>query len=382
MPWYLIPTQAQFGLFTLHPLVIGTPNPNIATVQNDAEAILACYLERPFTSTDVQNRRGELPVRRATIITSAAPQLTASDLVALQYISALCGIADRTFSNSLYLCSENLHITVQPYKSPIVRPFTPTVGTRTKTGNAGRVFTAGLFREAKPWHVAQQQINGNPTFNLHFDSTLAQTLWAFHSSQGPRKAHWDRHLFPSLFSFYFANTDGLTEQIECVYSHTAIERLLLGPRHKENVLVTTALALFQSKGIHFSAFQNTTRNWQTITFHQNSQVVQSQSIFEAWLREFTRLRNCFAHGNYSNFGPQVWTVSEHLLLSAYVFPLLLKLILESFDPQSTYRLSRFCWNQLELLEVLLAESNYHGPCTRNPGATRLGSIVRDARLRP
>jgi hypothetical protein len=330
----------------------------------------------------VQNRRGELPVRRATIIASTAQQLTTSDLAALQYISVLCGISDRTFSNSLYLCSENLHITVQPYTSPVVRPFTPSVGTRTKTGNAGTGFTAGLFREAKPWHVAHQQINGNPAFNLQFDTTLAQTLWAFHSNQGPRKVHWDSYLFPSLFSFHFANTDGLTQQIECIYSHTAIERLLLGPGHKENVLVATALALIHNKGIQFSAFQNTNRNWQTITFRQNRQLTQPQSIFEAWLREFTRLRNCFAHGNYSNTGPMVWTLNEHLLLSAYVFPLLLKLILDSFDPGSTYRLSRFCWNQLELFEVLLAESDYHGPSAQDPGATKLGSIVREARLRP
>jgi len=148
------------------------------------------------------------------------------------------------------------------------------------------------------------------------------------------------------------------------------------------MLVAAALTLIQNKGIQFSAFQNTARNWQTITFHQNRQTTQPQSILEAWLREFTRLRNCFAHGNYSNTGPLVWTLSEHLLLSAYVFPLLLKLNLDSFDHQSTYRLNRLCWNQLELFEVLLAESNYHAPSVQDPGATRLGSIIREARLRP
>jgi hypothetical protein len=53
-----------------------------------------------------------------------------------------------------------------------------------------------------------------------------------------------------------------------------------------------------------------------------------KSIREAWLADAYRLRGKYGHGDVTAFGYRVtWQVHEHLLLAAFVFPLVVKAVL-------------------------------------------------------
>ena len=67
------------------------------------------------------------------------------------------------------------------------------------------------------------------------------------------------------------------------------------------------------------------------------------------MRDFYRLRNDYAHGKRISGRPRIWIPQEHLLLGAYSFPLLVKILLED----EYYRLSEDDIDDIELFEQLV-----------------------------
>lgn len=56
-------------------------------------------------------------------------------------------------------------------------------------------------------------------------------------------------------------------------------------------------------------------------------VQKFQNVREAWIRDFFRVRNDLAHGKSQAAYPSSWSTSEHMVLAAYIFPLLIKAVL-------------------------------------------------------
>ena len=70
---------------------------------------------------------------------------------------------------------------------------------------------------------------------------------------------------------------------------------------------------------------------------------------ETWLKDFYQLRNDYAHGKRASGRPRIWNPQEHLLLGAYCFPLLIKILLRD----KYYNLSEDDADDIELFEQLI-----------------------------
>ncbi|MFA6177949.1 MAG: hypothetical protein WC694_03615 [Candidatus Paceibacterota bacterium] len=153
----------------------------------------------------------------------------------------------------------------------------------------------------------------------------------------------------------------------------------MGGDHGEQKLITKLLDFIRSKNITFEAITTTNRNWQSITYcHRRGQpLVASASIFEAWLRELVRYRNRYAHGGHAAQGAWVWEQWEHLLLSSFIFPLILKLYISQFDTSVTYTISDDDLKLIRMIEKMLAAKDYYD-MNQNDGTTPWGELISEA----
>ena len=76
-----------------------------------------------------------------------------------------------------------------------------------------------------------------------------------------------------------------------------------------------------------------------------------QWVAEVWIRDLFRLRGDFAHGKRTNRYRAVWNTEEHLLLSSFVFPRIVKSVLAS---EGHYTLTDEDHRDLETFEHLVA----------------------------
>lgn len=377
-PWYDIHVPATVGRYQLIPFDTTIANPSLGTLDLEAKAILKSYLKQPFTAAQPR----ENIVKNATLIRMSSGTFDSDEIEVLQYVVAFAGIADRQFTDSTrYLCSDNFKFVVQSYPTPIPNPFDPSITTFKKDGTIKNGFGTNVFREVKPWHIANQSIFGNTQFRLIFNEPVGQCLWEFFQSAGAKQDVWTENIFPALFSFYQANTDGHSQQMDCIYSEAAFEKLFLGSGHGEQNLVNRIQNFIQTKNVIFETVAATNRNWQSITYHprRGQPLMASSTIFEAWIRELVRLRNRYAHGGHGASGTWVWSLWEHLFLSSFIFPLLLKLYISQFDPTTAFAISADDFKKIRMFERMLAEDNYFKETYQHSGITRWGQLISDAR---
>lgn len=376
-PWYDIHQPVTVGRYQLTPFNTTANNNLPGNLDAEAKIILSSYLTQPFTSAQRQENR----VRKLTLILMTGGVYDEDELEVLQFVISFAGICDRLFLGSdRYLCSDNFRVVVQTYPTPISNPFDPSMTISKKYGSSSQVFGANVFREVKQRHIENQSIPGNTNFRLILNEEVAQCLWQFYLSTDGKHAIWMENIFPSLFSFYQANTDGHSQQMDCVYSEAAFEKLFLGSGHGEQNLVNNFLDFIRAKNITFETATATNRNWPSVTYRRQrgQPLVASSSILEAWIRELVRLRNKYAHGGHAARGPWVWQQWEHLLLSAFIFPLILKLYISQFDTSITYIISDDDLNRIRMIERILATDNYYDT-NPNDGTTPWGELISEAR---
>ena len=92
-----------------------------------------------------------------------------------------------------------------------------------------------------------------------------------------------------------------------------------------------------------------------------------------------RFRNRFAHGGLAPPANPVWSLWEHLLLSSYIYPLLLKLFVSDFDPTITFRISGDDVKKIRMLERVLGQQNYYAETAPDSGTTNWGHLISEAR---
>ena len=283
-----------------------------------------------------------------------------------KYISGLSGVSNRIFINSTqYLCSENFNIFIQKIPDISLTSLEPSTSRQNKMGSIGTLYGEGLFREVKPQHVHWQSKNTNPDYRLIFDEELAQSLWHLYKGSGNRKCFWNQKIFPSLFSFYYANTDGLSNQSNLVYSQSSIERLLLGDKFGKKKLILSLREFLIETGYIGCNALSTGRDWKSISRSDGL----SENIIEAWISELTDIRNLFAHGNHSSSHGRVWSHFEHELLASFFFPMLIKLSLGKVDLDSGYKVENLDLARYEIFDQLLSTKDYFKLNDRGMGSS-------------
>jgi len=137
-------------------------------------------------------------------------------------------------------------------------------------------------------------------------------------------AEWDRW-YEAIVSFNLANTDHpkMSATIEAVLVVGALQRLLNCRGSDVNELCERFNQLFRPTERKTVASCGVSSPDPGVT----ERFRRAESVSDGWLRDFYALRGNLAHGMTTPRYPSVWNVHEHLLLSAFLFPRLVKLAL-------------------------------------------------------
>jgi len=142
-------------------------------------------------------------------------------------------------------------------------------------------------------------------------------LRALYAAQG--QPWWD-HAFEAISAFSRANTDNqsVLPQSEATQMIGAFERLFgLAGGDEKALRKSLSTRFVPVPELPFTSCERfAARRYATCS-----------SVREAWIADFFRLRGHLSHGHRGNKYPSAWSLNEHLLLGAFLFPLLLKLML-------------------------------------------------------
>lgn len=302
-PWLRIKAETELGPYRLVPYERGKqPFGSQRGLQESIDEVLQPY-----------RVRGEIPVEKATIIYTKDREVTADltdeELNALFVFSellALCALSKRQFFSTIasqYCNRELLRLYVQR--------FTGTKGVsvtnRRRDGVTLSYITGDAYRVYKPSFVAAP-------FQIQFDEPLLSALL---TAQGKLRTRWT-HYYESIVNFNLANTDSDTIplHVEVVFTLAAFERLLgvvADGKRLAREFVTSLLPEEEIRPVDHARFSVV-----------DMPVLERDCVRELWIRDLFEARGRLAHGMMNAPKGSVWTIHDHLLLSSYVYPLLLK----------------------------------------------------------
>jgi len=215
-----------------------------------------------------------------------------------------------------------------------------TIVTRRRDGSTKNFISGDAYKVTMPFNITSNEVE--------IDINLAKALL-----QLPKKSPdiWPR-FSDAIFFFNRANTDSdqITEHQEIVMTISAFERLLDCRGGSEKELVKKFLKVFTTEDcLDFS---------QSKRLKNSGFKVNDKTLKEIWLRDFFRIRGEYAHGKRSSKRPIIWLPYEHLLLGAYVFPLLLKILLSKYG---FYKLIEDDIDDINLFEQLAGADIFKKP---------------------
>jgi len=299
-PWLQLSPGFTVGDFELVPYERATfAGPDAAAV----DALLRPYEE-------VAN----LSVRDATLLRVHPARLT-DDLTEEQVNGAFtfgqmlsfAGLARRQFfQHTGYYNHDHFQMIVQRYDDP-----TRGVGvvTRRRDGFDQNLVTAKVHRVQRPDHVHRSRVA--------IDVPLLTALNAC-------TVHPNADEFiDSMLTYNMANTDSSAVQphVELVLSVGAFERVLGCRNGNHNDLANAFLAALVPRADIGRA------DCARLRAHPNKSP-KATTVREVWIRDLFSLRGDLAHGKVGPEYPSIWSLREHLLLAAYVFPFVMKVQLE------------------------------------------------------
>jgi hypothetical protein len=229
------------------------------------------------------------------------------ELSLLVELIAFCGLSDRRFflNGGSYCNRDNFHLKKFESNSVVYK-----VTTRRRDGLSENIMSEKFFRETKPDHVSYSRINLNQEFLRSLVSARCHSR------------NWDS-IFQGIINFNLSNSDSSSvfEAMELVFLVSAFEQLLECKNGNENDLVCKIIGFFNTSS---SAMTNRLDCVKLKDIRERKNFQKCDSIQEAWIKDFFRLRGDMAHGKKNKSYPCQWTLKEHLLLGSFIFPLVLK----------------------------------------------------------
>lgn len=248
---------------------------------------------------------------------------------------AFAGLAGRRFFLQMDYCSS------RDFGLEIVRFSDPSAGIQTQQRRRDLFVTCGWSRSA--YQVTRPSgVGGND--HRFLDWNVLRSLLRARSLPS-----W-ASIFESIYVFNRANTDGddATEQTELILTLGGFQRLLdVG---SSDVALSDALV-------------GRLRRWVSMPANGAARLsgprtpaglLRCGTLCEAWIRDLAHLRDDPAHGRLSSQYPACWSLREHLLLSSYLFPRLMKVVLAD---AGLYDLLQRDEEDLEAFERLASEGN-------------------------
>lgn len=250
---------------------------------------------------------------------------------------SFAGLGGRRFFNHSGYCNhDNFQLVVQRYDDP-----TRGVGvvTRRRDGSTRNLVTASVHRVACPDHVHRSRVA--------IDVPL---LMALNASTAHASA--DKFI-DSMLTFNMANTDSsaVSPHVELVLSVGAFERVLGCRNGNHNDLANAFIAVLVP---HAEIARDQCAR---LRAHPKKDS-KGRTVREVWIRDMFYLRGDLAHGKVGPEYPSIWSLHEHLLLAAYVFPFVMKSRLAS---AGLYTLTDKDRDGMEAFEHLACAENLFAP---------------------
>jgi len=301
-PWVGLPELLEVGGFQLLPFERHRwPAGPVTSMQRLFDAVLAPYKEQRGT-----------PIEHATLVRHPHHGVTddlsgeeRGDLFTFAELLAFCGLASRQFFGFglNYVNRDDYTFVIQSFVDPGAGV---SITTRRRDGVMNNYYTAGLYEFRRPLHRS-------PNATIRIDVSLMQAV--LNAQRGPE---WER-LWDAILAFNRANTDSeqIMEEAEVVFIVGALQRLLDCRTSNVDDLANRFTEAFAPRftiplpGVLRAGCLTTER-----------------SVREVWMRSLYAVRGPLAHARRSSRVPSPWSLREHLLLSSYAFPLLVKLTLE------------------------------------------------------
>jgi hypothetical protein len=291
LPWKTVTKEHRLGQFRIFPYYLGT---------NKAyDAVLSNF----HTVSDI-------PIESASIIEieSLGPDVDIGGNLLIQVfefgeILALSFLSKRKFfSDNDYSNYHSLRIVIQSYKDGIPGIF---VNTRRRDGSAGSHLTdRSAVTKALPYIYISD--------DLTLDEDLCKSLLKY--SMLP-----DRPMLDTIFHYLQANTDShdITYHSELVLMSGAIEGLLGVKNGNTSEITKNFCSLLGSVLKLDSSIDSNLRK------SQKKQSIDS-NIRSRWIKDFVVSRGDIAHGRKQPEYKSIWSIEEHMVISAEIYPLLVK----------------------------------------------------------
>ncbi|MBW7996182.1 MAG: hypothetical protein FVQ81_06360 [Candidatus Glassbacteria bacterium] len=212
---------------------------------------------------------------------------------------------------------------------------------RRRDGTTSTLYSKDAFKVFKSKHIFKPMA-------IQFDSRLLESLT--NAQTNLAQNHW-ACIYESIVNFNFANTDSLeiTEAVEVVFTIGAFERLLCNSKGKINDLAKAFTKVLTTNNVIMP------KDVQRFADNVDpKKLYKSTSVRDLWIRDFYSLRNNLAHGKIEHGYNSIWVLKDHLLLSSYIFPLLVKATLTEHQLYTFTEEDRF---QIDVFESLACEEH-------------------------
>lgn len=226
---------------------------------------------------------------------------------------AASGMSNRRFIGGFpddYTAAGHYQVVIQRFTEPYNGSINLTH--RRKGGHASVFMGQSDAHFVRPAHLVSQ---GEPTLNLR----LLTALQAVQSL--PKSIH--EHVDASVTQFLLANSDSpdVSLEAESIATYAALERVSNSSQKLVDIQakLPAILALADSSP------------W-TARLHDELELPAEtgRPVLRDWLQQIYALRGNVAHGKPAHWAPQQWSQQEHLVAGAFVYPLVLKCLLEQY----------------------------------------------------
>ncbi|EQA44863.1 hypothetical protein LEP1GSC050_2803 [Leptospira broomii serovar Hurstbridge str. 5399] len=167
-----------------------------------------------------------------------------------------------------------------------------------------------------------------------------------------------KNIFESIQIFNIANTDSdqLYKHIEITLLCGALERLfgINGGKYSnlEREFTKYVQPKMRVEPKHCDRIKNYPKQDKV-----NSIIKKGKSLTEVWLSDFFLLRGEYAHGRIRSSQEPIWSLSEHILFSSFIFPLVVKAMM---NKNLDYELNSSDKLHLDSFELLLCSKPFEG----------------------
>jgi hypothetical protein len=297
-PWLTIEKPLSVGKYELTPFVRGQePFGKETEEQKIVDRILRSYVHAP-----------DGPISEATILkidgNAFNVQLAKEekeDLFRFNELLAFSAMSQRTyFDSSGYINRDSFILCLQGFEHGRIGT---SVMTRRKDWNTTTFLVDG-GRFSLPLHVPS---NYKPRFDLEL---LIALLSVFEDERGC-KTPWSNY-YNCIYSYNLSNTDNdqISDNLEMVLMVGALEMLLGIQNGSEKSLLKVFMSVFKPD--------------RYLNVFSCPRLPSGDSVASEWLSDAFRLRGQFAHGRAFSPYQSKRKKHEHLLLGAFLLPLLLK----------------------------------------------------------